>query len=261
MFKTAQEQAYSKIRDVVLDGRFEPGQRIPENRVSEIVGFKRGPVRESLIKLHSEGLLDRESGLGFALPAINAQRVKDHFEMRETIEARAALLAVQRADDSLINKIESSYRIMGERVSRAREILNDENADLEVVKEILESMFEFDEAFHMGIVEASNNSKLLHVFKSLHDEWKYLSNIRKYLSKEETLEDVKWRAYSTVKANMSHGRILVALRHRDQFKAEKIVRSHVMYPREFMLALVKDIEAGTPLKPMEEYTYYKQKNL
>ena len=51
------EQVANVIRDAIITGQLNPGDRIREKEISEKLGISRGPIREALRQLEEEGLI------------------------------------------------------------------------------------------------------------------------------------------------------------------------------------------------------------
>ena len=56
--------AYELIRTAIVENRYEPGQRLVEQRIAEEFGLSRTPVREALRRLEAEGLVVAERNRG-----------------------------------------------------------------------------------------------------------------------------------------------------------------------------------------------------
>lgn len=55
---TIKEQVYNSIKELILDGTFKQGQRLQEVTLSDMFNVSRSPIREAIIELVSEGLLE-----------------------------------------------------------------------------------------------------------------------------------------------------------------------------------------------------------
>lgn len=94
--KTKSERAYVEIRRLIRQPGFKP-KELTEKRLVELTGFKRGPVRNSLVRLQAEGILRIQgSRRGRVIEYIEDQ-VPDaalfRYELREYIEGAACCLA------------------------------------------------------------------------------------------------------------------------------------------------------------------------
>lgn len=91
--------AYARIREAIVEGRYRPGQRLIEQRIAEEIELSRTPVREALRRLEAEGLVVSEPNRGAAVRSVSIDELTDLYELRARLEAYAAELAADRADD------------------------------------------------------------------------------------------------------------------------------------------------------------------
>jgi GntR family transcriptional regulator of vanillate catabolism len=91
------------LRELVLQGAFEPGERVPELGLVERLGMSRTPLRVALLTLEHEGLLEMLPGGGFVVRQFTLDDVVDAIELRSALEGTAARFAAERlaSDDEL----------------------------------------------------------------------------------------------------------------------------------------------------------------
>ena len=89
-------RAQLRLRELVLGGELEPGQRIAEQALVERLGVSRTPIRVALARLQDEGLLAALPGGGFAVNSFSEGDVRDAIELRGTLEGLAARRAAER---------------------------------------------------------------------------------------------------------------------------------------------------------------------
>ncbi|MEU0882699.1 GntR family transcriptional regulator [Lentzea sp. NPDC005914] len=92
-------QAVDVLREQVLTGEIPPGSRVNEVEVAQKLGISRGPLREAIRHLASEGLLTLVPHRGAFVPAADSDEVKALFELRAALECAAAELAASRRTD------------------------------------------------------------------------------------------------------------------------------------------------------------------
>lgn len=115
----AGERAYRELRADIVSWRLTPGQVLGEVDLSERLGISRTPVREALSRLTTDGLTEPHNGRGVVVSAISAEDVRALYELRDTLDCRAAELAAQRGD-------RETFRALAEELSHAAEALSDE---------------------------------------------------------------------------------------------------------------------------------------
>lgn len=90
-----QETVLMQLRDRVLRGDFEPGQRLAEQQLAEQLGASRTPVRAALAALEQEGLLQANETGGFLVRQFTPREVADAIAVRGHLEGLAARLVAE----------------------------------------------------------------------------------------------------------------------------------------------------------------------
>ncbi|WP_329131795.1 GntR family transcriptional regulator [Streptomyces sp. NBC_01476] len=86
------ESARGRLRDLILDGAYAPGQRLTETEVAASLAMSRTPVREAFRALVSDGLV-RSAGRGVEVVALDGTALRHAYEVRGALEALTAELA------------------------------------------------------------------------------------------------------------------------------------------------------------------------
>src|SRR5918998_1937974 len=92
-------RAQLALRELVLRGEREPGERVSELQMVDRLGVSRTPVRMALVRLEEEGLLEAIPSGGFAVRAFSEREVFEAIEIRGTLEGLAARLAAERGPE------------------------------------------------------------------------------------------------------------------------------------------------------------------
>jgi DNA-binding GntR family transcriptional regulator len=90
-------QVYGALRDAIVSTRFAPGRQLSENELAEWLGVSRTPVREALVRLSDEALVEIVPQLGTFVSRISVEAVADAQFVREALECAAVRLAAERA--------------------------------------------------------------------------------------------------------------------------------------------------------------------
>src|ERR1700761_1180077 len=98
MPQTNTTRVQDQLREAILAGTLEPGTRLRAEAVAERLSSSRTPVREALLLLAREGLVEIEPRRGATVRAFDAADVSDLYEVRSLIEPHAAALAARRID-------------------------------------------------------------------------------------------------------------------------------------------------------------------
>lgn len=105
--KTLRELTLEKMRDAILSAYFKPGARLVERTLCDELGVSRSIVREVLRHLETEGLVETIPHQGPVVASLDADKAAQIYEIRALLEGHAAQLCAERADDALIERLDS----------------------------------------------------------------------------------------------------------------------------------------------------------
>lgn len=103
----AAEKAYEKIRTFILQGDAAPGTQLTEEKLAEISGVSRTPVRDAVRRLENEMLLVRSASKRLSVADWTDGEIDEMFTLRAMLEAHAAERAAKRIDGDAINALRS----------------------------------------------------------------------------------------------------------------------------------------------------------
>jgi len=92
------DQVYAALRAAIVNAELEPGRRLSENELADLLGVSRTPVREALARLRDDQLVQIVPQLGTFVSRISVSGVDDAQFLREALECSAVRLAAERAD-------------------------------------------------------------------------------------------------------------------------------------------------------------------
>lgn len=92
---------------MVLDGRLAPGERLNEVLTADHLDISRGPLREAIQTLVSEGLLTVVAHKGAFVRSISETELRDLYELRAAIESHAVLMGIHRATSTQLAGLRS----------------------------------------------------------------------------------------------------------------------------------------------------------
>ncbi|NNG37996.1 GntR family transcriptional regulator [Flexivirga sp. ID2601S] len=149
---SASDRAYEHVKDGILTGRLAPSSFLTEGQVAAEVGISRTPVREALLRLQTEGMVELYPKKGALVVPATPQEGREVFEARALIEEWAASQAWPRRADA---------------VPRLRARLADMAAAMKTGD--ADAFSAADRAFHEVIVEAAGNSVIARQYRHLRD--------------------------------------------------------------------------------------------
>ena len=133
---TQQVDLCRRLREAIILGHLEHGQRITEKYISEMMDVKRGPARESLLILEGQGLVRKVPSLGYFVESNSDDEIRDVYAVRvalETIAIRRAAENARREDLVRLQLICESMRKAVEQGNSAERVREDLNFHAEIV--------------------------------------------------------------------------------------------------------------------------------
>ena len=100
------EEVYDRIKEMIADNRFNPGTHINVEKLTHEFGVSRTPIWEAVRKLENEGILINVPHKGVKIRELSFKETKDLYEVRESLECRAASLGAIHVTDEILRKME-----------------------------------------------------------------------------------------------------------------------------------------------------------
>jgi GntR family transcriptional regulator of vanillate catabolism len=112
-------KAVLRLRELIFNGEFSPGERMAELPLVEVLGVSRTPLRLALAELEHEGLLRGLPGGGYVVREFTQGDVRDAIELRGVLEGTAARFAAERGATARdLNALRSISETIGKLVRR-----------------------------------------------------------------------------------------------------------------------------------------------
>jgi DNA-binding GntR family transcriptional regulator len=214
--RNASVAATELIRAAIMDGRLEPGHRLKEEELARELGISRTPVREALLFLQAEGLVESAPNRGATVRSYEPEEIEDMYDLRALLEGHAARRSAMRISQAEVRRLHES---------------NERFALLEVGDDVTELIAE-NLVFHNAILEAAGSERLGQM-------------VRKVIELPLVYKSFYW--YSPEQKHMSghyHEQLAIALEARDAERAELVMKEHVFEARDFLIAKLKESHAG-----------------
>jgi DNA-binding GntR family transcriptional regulator len=222
MSTTLKERAYAFIRDQLLVGAIPVGDRVSDADIARQLGISRTPVREALVQLETQGLIEQQPGLGPRVKALDRRGLEESFELRGMLEGSAAALAAERVTDAELAALEDLCGQYEAVVGRLRD------AGAAGVRDPLSDQLNIlDMAFHLKVIEAARNRHLLRVVSDLH-------LLTRILRRRANLPSVPY-LQRLERVCADHRAIAAALRQHDGAAARQCMQQHVEWARDYHL--------------------------
>lgn len=216
---------YERIREMIVDGRLRPGDRLVESALAKTIKVSRTPVREAIRRLSQERWIEPQEFGGARVRSMSARDLIDAYTTRAVLEGLAARLACENAttDD----------------IARLRALTVEESEALEAGE--LKLLSKLNSLFHGGVSDLSRNQPLLDALNGLGIHTVYYK--RAIL---EAAEQPDWRAeYKRyVRRRIDdHVQIIDLLEAGDGAQAEDWTRRHVVENADNLVQLL-NLDAG-----------------
>ena len=136
---TVSASIYRELREDILSLRRKPGEAIAEKQIAEVYGVSRTPVREAVLKLTDEGLIEVFPQSGTFVSRIPLAALPEAIAIRRVLEEATVRYAAQRATRSQIARLRACLE-----VQRERDAAGDQNG-----------FHQADEEFHALLAETA----------------------------------------------------------------------------------------------------------
>jgi len=200
------DQIYELLKQKILNGEIEPGQRLMQIQVAEGLKASRTPVRDAFRRLEQDGLVERLPQGGVRTTFIDSRTLNEVFGLRSILEAYAVELACDRITPEEISILRKLMR-------QAKEVL--ESKEINREKKIRD-LCELNSQFHDTIYQATENSYLLDFIKNLRNVVRRL----RYLGLRA---DHTW-----IEVWEEHAQLINFLELRDKESAIELIKKHLV---------------------------------
>lgn len=203
------DRVLDEVKERIIAGDLPTGARLHERNLSQELGVSRVPLREAILTLAAQGLVEMRPRVGAFVRPMTKHDVEDLFAVRMALEPLAAsLAAVNRNEDQL---------------AELARLVDAERSALVAGDDRRGSLVNAD--FHLEILRASGNELLFAIMAPVQSRIQRLFR-RTITSMSEQLSD-------------DHSEMLNALRAQDADQAAAVARRHVEDTREISISLAE----------------------
>ncbi len=192
---------YELLRDQILDLELPPGSIVDEIQLAERFGMSRTPIREALVRLAAEGLIDTLPNRSTMVSQIDFANLHTFFDALTLMYRVTTRLAAEYHTSGDLERIRQFQHLYEERCAAADEI----------------GMIASNREFHNAIAEAGRNRYYLSLFHRLLDEGRRLLRLYYYSSFDGDMPATWLR---------EHEEMVAAIAARDIQAADQIARAH-----------------------------------
>ncbi|NLP60840.1 FadR/GntR family transcriptional regulator [Paraburkholderia sacchari] len=206
---------YSDILSRIIEGEYKEGERLPtEHMLAERFATSRPTVREALAQLRADGIIATRHGSGTTVmrrpdpdvrrfaPLETLSDIRRCYEYRVVVEAGAAALAAQKADDADVAAIRHEWE------------------NLQTIVETSSIGAKDDFAFHMAVARASKNQFFITALSGIQEQMVFSMNLSRNLSLVKSIERQRL-------VQQEHLEVLEAIQAHDSERASRAMRDHL----------------------------------
>ncbi|PWK61361.1 GntR family transcriptional regulator [Roseicyclus mahoneyensis] len=210
------DELRDELEEEILTGVLRPGKRLEEAQLADRFGVSRTPIREALLQLAANGLVEFRPRRGAIVVEIGPRQLMEMFDVMAELESMCARLAARRVTDDALEQITAAHEAC---LKAAAE------------KDINE-YYDTNEVFHARIRQASQNEFLM----------EQATNLQKRLKPYRRMQ---LRARDRIRASLQeHQRIADAIAAGDADSAGAEMRDHVALMGERFTTLIASLDAS-----------------
>jgi len=217
---TLKQHAYQVILDKLLGGNLVPGGRLSDDVLAREMGISRSPVREAISQLSTEGLVEYRPRSGAYVKAIDRTELEELYDLREALEGHAAGKAAQLISPAALAELTEVVAGMRTIAFECRSLSTHVAGN-----ELTEKFLANDLKFHMAILQAAGNQRLLNLVRDL----RIMTRVFGFVPVDHDLKVIT----STYRY---HATILRAFERRDSAAAQSWMVGHIRVARTVVLA-------------------------
>ena len=182
------DEVYDILREWIMIGELQPGEKLRDQELSDLLGISRTPIREALLRLEDDGLVVTKANRWTIVAPIDLKQADNIFSIVKTLECLAVEQGFENFTKEDVNELE-----------QLNEKFKNEMEQGDII-----SIFQADNAFHEKIVSSSENDELLNILKNLRvkirrmEIYFFSNNIESYQEHLTIIQGVKRNNLSLV---------------------------------------------------------------
>jgi DNA-binding GntR family transcriptional regulator len=211
---TSSLRVSEELREAILSGEFGPGERLRTATLATRFGSSRTPVREALVQLEGEGLVDIEPRRGAIVRSFANTDLIDLYDIRVLLEPAAAARAALRVSEAQLGRLGALVALSDARGGGSAAAIDDQIA--------------WNEEFHALVIEAAGSPRLSSALRAT-------AGIPRSF-RTAFWRDEAHRAFSQT----CHRELVSALAAGSSERAEAVMRMHIVRAKDALVAETND---------------------
>lgn len=209
--ENSKDYAYRVLKDNIMNLNLKPGDLLSETDLSEKIGISRTPIREVLMRLKNEYLIEVKPQTGTYVSLIDANMVEQGLFMRYTLEKAILKDACNGIDDETLMELEKN-------LFAQKLIANKSNSAVEFHK--------LDQEFHELLFKGTNKGYI----------WNSILNMSTHYNRMRLLIDLKNDKNKIIK---EHEVYLGLIKNKSSEGIDEVITSHIRKSSQDWLSIAE----------------------
>ncbi|MEO0569452.1 MAG: GntR family transcriptional regulator [Pseudomonadota bacterium] len=209
---SSSQRALQELRERIFNGDLPAGSDHLESELADLLNMSRTPVREAVLMLESQGLLELRPRKGVRILPVSPEDMSEIYDVLTELES----LAAERA-------AEAGYS--GDDLSGLARAIDD--MDVALARSDLEAWAAADDRFHSELVRVGGNSRIMAIASMMIDQVRRARNTTLYMRPLPK------------KSNDDHRNVLAAITNGDAETARKVHRLHREHAKQIIIDLLE----------------------
>ena len=206
--KRMREVVYDQLKELIIDGTLQPGNRIIETDYAEKFQISRTPIREAIRMLELEGLVESQSKGGVTVTGIHKADIDEIYKIRIALEEIILKEVILKASSNDVQRLDNL-------MEKTKNILND--------KEKIDDVFKLYSLFNNILYEIAKLNRVTEMIKNLN---LYMKRFRRMSIDSGRRKDLAFN---------DHKAIIKAIKEKNTNEALKINKKHLEESKDFII--------------------------
>lgn len=215
-------RVYNEIRNALINGQYEPGERLIIGELAQEMGVSITPVREAIFRLISEQGLEMQAATAVYVPYVNSEKLREIQQIRFHLEGMGAAEAAQQITRKQLDNL----------IALQRDFISCTSTDPKRASYL-------NRKFHFAILEASNKPILRNTVESF---WVITGPILKVFH-------VKTAGLDYSQNEHRHEAVIEALEARDSEAAREAIQADLVWGGKIMIDWLVEREKELDYRP------------
>ena len=206
--KPLKERVYKLLKESILNGDLEPGQKLSQDWLAKQMKVSRMPIRQAIERLRTEGLIENTPYKESKVMHLSRKDIEETYDVRALLESYSARLAVGKIRALDLNELKTINKKMEE----------------SFFKKDYRSLNINNRKFHLTIYKRSGNNRLYNMVENLWDNFP---------------KGVFWNFSERVENSIiEHQKIINAIEKEDEQTVEQMIFQHIENTKNRLLKII-----------------------